>query len=504
MQQQDQLFELIRSLSPHEKGYIRRMSALHHQDGENNYTRLFDAIDRQKKYDEAALKKKLAKEKFVRNFPGAKNYLLNAILRHLESYDSSTQREVRSLLSQYAIMRRKGLLALGYKLLRRAHELCRKNELDYQRTEVLMTLLSHTIAYGGHPEWPGGPEDLLKHIRESTSLNYSASSMRYELYQLKKQTPGMIRARTTGQADMYRQKALQLLEYDKSTLKSFDTRYQYYQLLTNYFYISNENESGLRYANELCDWLLENWSYAVPQAMPYIAAFYNKALYELMLYKPGLQKSLDVLERLLVEEQLGNPDSRVLYRRLKLLEAWETCRYEDVHRLVASGISFLREHKGLISHPAEEILYHLLNAFAHFAEGSLDAAAKELRLLLRHPFEEKAHTLSSNARLVLLIVEFERGDRLGLDSQIRSTYRFLLKKKQLHQIEKCVLDFLRFALRKMHGPEEMPEAFRELKKNIETGVRLFDFVSYLESRITGVPFAQVRLQHAGERWGRAL
>lgn len=510
MQQNDQLFELIKSLTAHEKGYIRRMAALHHQEATSKYIRLFDAIDRQQVYDEAALRKKLAKEKFSSNFSGAKNYLQTVILRHLESYDTSVQSEVRSLLTQYGILRRKGMLALGYKHLRKAFQLCEENELDYQKEEVLLTLISHTIAYGGQPEWPGGTENLLELVHANSELNMHAAQMRVDLHRLKKQTPGLIRARTAEQAETIREKANKLLTYDKNKLKSFDTRYQYYQLLTNYFYVCSDIEKGLFYADELCTWLLANWSYAVPHATSYIAAFYNKALYELLLYRPGLHETLAVLDRLILKEELGNFDSRILLRRLRLFEAWEFCRYDDVHKLVRSNLTFLEKHRSLINYHAEELIYRMINACAFFAENQLDAAAREIRALLRNPYEEKAHALSSSARILLLIIEFERGDRLSLDSQIRSAYRHLLKKQQLHKVEKCVLDFLRKSLRKIDNPAALTAGFAALKtaieealtdKNEELGARLFDLVSFLESKISGEPFADIRLRNMQKHWG---
>lgn len=513
MQHQDQLFELIRSLTPHEKGYIRRMAATHHQDGASKYVRLFDAIEKQKIYDEAALKKKLAKEKFISNFSGAKNYLLHAILRHLESYDTAVQSQVRSLLSQYAILRRKGLFELGYRHLRRAYQLCEENELNYQKPEVLFTLISHTIAYGGQPEWPGGKEALLELVAANSELNLLAAKLRFEIHQLKKQTPGLIRARSNEQVEAIRAKAEKLLELDTARLQSFDTRYQYYQLLTNYYYVCSDIEKGLYYADELCAWLLENWSYAVPQAMPYIAAFYNKALYELLCYRPALKKSLEVLERLIIKEQLGNPDSKILLRRMQLFVAWETCRYEEVHKQVRSNLAFFEKHRALINHPGEELIYRMINACAYFATGKLAEAAREIRALLRHPAEEKAHALSSGARILLLIIEFERGDRLSLDSQLRSAYRYLLKKQQLHKVEKCVLDFLRKSLRKIKNPDGLRDGFIALKaaiedaltdRNEEMGARLFDLVAFLESKISGDSFAAVRLRNARQNWGDAM
>jgi hypothetical protein len=505
----DQLFGLIKSLTPHEKGYIRRMAFVHQQSGENNYLRLFDAIDQQKTYDEAALRKKLEKDQLMKNFPGAKNYLQNVILRHLESYDASPQNEVRSLVNQYSILRRKGLTTLGHKLLHRALQICEKNEFDILKVEVLHFLLSHNIMYGAASPWPGGSEDLLRQIGETSALAIEASTMRHEIELLRKQTAGLTRARTEEELEPLRKKIAHLQQYDTSRLRSFDTRYQYYQLLTNSLYLCGNIKEGLHYAGLLCNWLLENWHYAATKSTGYITAFYNKALYELVLFKPEIRASIAALERLIEKEALGNPKSNVLLRRLKLMEAWETGRYDEVQTLSVSLLDYLRENNELINRPAEEMICLHISACAFFATGNFQQSAKQLRLLLRQPDAEKEVSMSAGARILLLVVEFERGDRLGIDSQLRSTYRFLLQKKQLHKVEKAILDFLRKVSRKTLDEAALKEEFLKLKEEIEIALqhdsddptaRMFDIVSYLESKISGSSFEELRNEKIAQRW----
>ena len=60
------LHNLIHSLSKSEKRFIR-LNAQFHQ-GDKTYMKLFDAIEKQKKYDEEALKVKFRNEKFILTF----------------------------------------------------------------------------------------------------------------------------------------------------------------------------------------------------------------------------------------------------------------------------------------------------------------------------------------------------------------------------------------------------------------------------------------------------
>lgn len=122
----DALHELIRSLTPHEKGYFKKNAG-----DSANYIKLFDAIDLQHEYDENALKKIFKQEKFIKQFSVAKNYLYEAILRALTTYhqEQYVEQKVFALFSQTQILIDKGLYLQAIKWLKKGIEICETNEL---------------------------------------------------------------------------------------------------------------------------------------------------------------------------------------------------------------------------------------------------------------------------------------------------------------------------------------------------------------------------------------
>jgi hypothetical protein len=84
MKPSTELHDLIKSLTKSEKRFFKLHSAL--QSGDKNYLRIFDAIDKQKVYDEEALKKQFAKETFIKHLPSEKNHLYKLILKALRAY----------------------------------------------------------------------------------------------------------------------------------------------------------------------------------------------------------------------------------------------------------------------------------------------------------------------------------------------------------------------------------------------------------------------------------
>src|ERR1041385_4295232 len=109
MKPKDDLFRLVKSLTKNEKGYFKKYSANAADGKSSNSIKLFDAIDKQEEYDEAKIKLKFRKENFVKQLHVAKNYLFGQILESLESYHSSVDSELQSILHRVEIMHAKGL-----------------------------------------------------------------------------------------------------------------------------------------------------------------------------------------------------------------------------------------------------------------------------------------------------------------------------------------------------------------------------------------------------------
>src|ERR1035437_5648878 len=123
MRPSDHLFDLIRSLNPSEKRHFSLYAHRHIVGEENNYLKLFDAIDKQQEYDEVALKKKFSHEKFVQQIHVAKNYLYSLILKSLNEYHSadSSNIQLRELLNSAEILFGKGLYKQSSKILRKTN-----------------------------------------------------------------------------------------------------------------------------------------------------------------------------------------------------------------------------------------------------------------------------------------------------------------------------------------------------------------------------------------------
>ena len=90
-----------------------------------------------------------------------------------------------------------------------------------------------------------------------------------------------------------------------------------------------------------------------------------------------------------------------------------------------------------------------------------------------------------------LISHYELGNNEVIDYYIRSTYRFLLKKEDLHQFQRRILAFIKKLDSYIRGDEleqsfiSLLEDLREMEKNeFENRAFIyFDIISWLESKI---------------------
>lgn len=116
----DHLFELIQTMSSSEKRYFKR-HALIAKDSNVNYLKLFDALNKMKEYDEAALKKK----SFVKHLASERKYLYEAILRSLRNYnrEESVRAQIYELLLDSDYLFQRGLYDQSERRLKKAHRL---------------------------------------------------------------------------------------------------------------------------------------------------------------------------------------------------------------------------------------------------------------------------------------------------------------------------------------------------------------------------------------------
>lgn len=133
------LHELIRGMSMAEKSYFKRYAGKLSEDSSTNYIQLFDAIGKQDVYDEAAIKKMFARQKFVKQFSVAKTYLYKAVIKALKNFyeESGIVFQLKSMLLEMTLLMDKGIYSQAYKVIARGIALAKEFEMFAELQEFL-------------------------------------------------------------------------------------------------------------------------------------------------------------------------------------------------------------------------------------------------------------------------------------------------------------------------------------------------------------------------------
>jgi hypothetical protein len=126
----EQLFHLIKSLTREEKRHFKLYVNKYSSDGDNNYIKLFNAIDKQENFDEAAIKAKFKNETFAKQLTVTKNYLQKLIIRSLQDihYDQTIDLKLLMIHHQISVLFKKGHYEICRDLVKKGIEIAAAND----------------------------------------------------------------------------------------------------------------------------------------------------------------------------------------------------------------------------------------------------------------------------------------------------------------------------------------------------------------------------------------
>jgi len=129
MKSNELLFELIHSLTKAEKRFIKLNAKFHK--GDKVYLSLFDAIAKQKTYNEVELIDAFSGYKFSNQFSVAKNYLQNFILKQLRQFHANHKAsiECKNLMIDIELLHLKGQYILAQKLVNKTRKIAELQEM---------------------------------------------------------------------------------------------------------------------------------------------------------------------------------------------------------------------------------------------------------------------------------------------------------------------------------------------------------------------------------------
>ncbi len=500
------LFLLINSMSKSEKRFFKLSASIH--SGEKNYLVLFNAIEKQKEYNEERIKRELKDRSFADNIAYEKNYLFKQVLKTLRNYHSgkSVDFQLTEMLEEISILHSRGL----YKICEKTIVKAKKIAVDHERNAFLLELLKW--------EWD------LMHSRfaiDEVEKNVKGILVQYETIMSKISNLNKYKAIASDvfvntykgahirgkeqQMNYSKLAALSLLSEESNAL-SYDARSYFYLLKSNLYFVRRDWKNAFSSTVKLAGLLESNPAKIEEEPRKYIVVLNNILSTCLALNKNEelffyIEKMKNFAERIDVSRGKAIKEETFLCANYAELEYyWKAGLFEEGIVKIERIREPLLE---IIKNPLftnHEILFKKFFAIFYFGVGQYNKSVYWLNQVINHSATSLRQDVMSAAIIFNLILHYEKGNDDILDYLVRSAYRFLYRKNRLYKFESIILVFIRKKLAKADTDGKLLTAFKSLRRELAAllkdpyenkALEQFDFIAWLDAKIDNKPFSEI-------------
>ena len=495
-----QIFDLIKRLTKAEKRHFKLYVKRNSSEKEPVIVKLFDVIDRQSELDEA---------KILNAFSGVQSSALSNHRANLYEHLLSSLRllrnddpgiRIKELISYADVLHDKGLYEQSLKQLGRAKHLAIKNQMDILRLEIveLEKQIETRYVTGSTPD---RAQELTKESRDLRSQFYftgSWSDLALELY------------------DYY-------LKFGHVNSKEQS------QKITAFFHSNSPKHEDSLGSNSIFYFQSHVWYYHIVQSFP-LCYKYSKRWCEYFENQPALMKeepemyirgyhnmlsSLFFCDKIAkFREEFGSlclyiETNQDRFNENQLIQSFtylETARLNlfFLEGKFTEGAKYCEEFEQRLEDRKGKLDIHRMMIFQYkmaclkFGSGDFHGSLRHLNVIMNNPTIPLKEDIQSYARFLSLIVHYELGNDDLIYFQIKSTYRFMLKLKNLQKVHQAIFRFLRRSIyidRDTLIPsfENLRDEFVEITKDkYERRPLLYlDMISWLESKIFNRPVEEI-------------
>ena len=492
----DGLFQLIKSLNRSEKRYFKLYVDSIGGNTPKKYTRLFELIEQQAEFDEDKI---LAREKTLKpsQLSNMKAHLYNKILQSMRLYHQTAviEIQIRELIDFAQLLLNKSLYEQCAQMLQKAKKMASKIDNLELLLEILKwekRVLSQTVGKDNEKRVNGIIEDVqdvntrINNINTFTNLSVKLNSLYKRM--------GFIRNKSDYNkvVDLFN---ASIPSYEEDAL-SLNEKINLYQLLVGYFFMIQNFEKGYYYAKKWVE-IFDDHQAMIPSRLEtYINSINNLmiAQYKLFKYYEFTEsnkklKAVRFIPGISLNENI----------RLKLLKYTYVHQFNRYFMLgdFEQGVALMNRIKpGLelfanqLDNHSRIILYYK-TASLYFGNDNFNEAIQSLNKIINENEGTLREDVHSFARILNLICHYELGNVDVIDYYIRSTYRFLLKKGDMHTFQRYILSFLK-KLGTGITQEALIKQFENLRAQLiplednpyeKRPFMYFDIISWLESKI---------------------
>jgi len=494
----DTLFQLIKSLGKSEKRNFKLYINRNGQSEDLKIVQLFDGLEKMDDYDETLLLKKNEgiKKQQLSNLKAHLYKEILSSLRHIND-DSNIDMQLHEQMDYARILYNKGLYLQSLKVLDKLKELAKTyHQLTYLQQALFFEkkIEGLYITRSLHNR----AEELSK---EADEVNNSLSNIS-KLSNLSLQLYGWYIkngfVRNDEEEEGIRSFLYNNLPPNIQNTSGFYERLYYYQCYCWKAFIRQDFLQYYRYTQKWVDIFEEEPAMIALESGHYIKAMHNLmgAHFNLGNYQK-LNDTLIKFEKFCTSKTVQSNQNNLIqcfiYYTISLLNKHFISGNFSEGLLLVPGIEEkLTEYELYLDRHRILVIYYKI-ACMYFGAGDFETAIDYLNKIINWKVDLR-NDLQCYARLLHLIAHYELGNFQLLEYLAKSVYRFMAKMHNLSVVEEEMFKFLRKALT-VSANKLKPEFEKLLNKlkqfenrRFETRAFMYlDVISWLESKITGVP-----------------
>lgn len=501
----EEVYNLVRSMTKAEKRYFKNYAGMGTTGKQVGYIKLFDKIGSQKKYNEAKILRGFSKINPFQ-FANQKKYLAELILESLRWYHSrhSVDAQLWATLTEMEVLYEKRLLKQCLKVLHKA----KAKAIQYDKQRHLLELLTWEERLAVETLSTDRSEKRIDEIFKENLVTAESVKNVIVLRELQNATNrffrkgGLVRNKEDI-AELNKIVTHPLIRNEKK-LTTYHELNHYFNIKGMYFMLLSDWKNSYVWRKKHIDLIESHPEQLKEETRLYVSALNSFILCcEYTNKNEELEIAFEKVKQMLLIPACAN-NSGIL---LRLLGCCSSVMHNYIqHGEFEKGMELLKNIESSFIkvlpeiNRSSEISFYYTFSYITFGAENYKRSLYWLNKILNATDTGMRDDIRVSALLLNLILHYELGNESQLEYYVRSTYRFLYKRHRLFKIETIMLDLIRKKLPKTGSQKELMDVFTRLKQEIEKlakdpqqkrSLEYFDFISWLESKISKRKFAEV-------------
>jgi hypothetical protein len=498
----DNLFVLIKSLSSSEKRQFKLYANRLENNTDAKFLMLFNLLDKMNVYSEdVILKSKVVTKLQISNL---KAHLYKQILVSLRMnpVNQNIRIQIREQLDFATILYHKGLYKQSLKILDKIKNIAIDHEeknIAFEIVELEKVIESQYITRS----IAGRADELAIQAKTLSKQNVIAS----KLSNLSLQLYGMMLKSGYAKTDAEMNEITSYFDnkLPKFKIEELDFREKLwlYKAHLWHSFLIQDFLMCYKYASKWVDLFNENQQMIFLNPVWYLKGntYLLECLY-LIKHKSYLKKVLENLEKTISLDAFPKNDNLsslyfISFYNTKFNLHFLEGNFADGFYLVDEVIKKIKKNEDRIDEHHIMVFYYKI-ACLYFGAGENKKCIEFLKKIIENKNLSMREDLMCFARVLSLVAHYDEGLDYQLEIQLKSTYTFLIKMNELHEVQREMIKFLKNlgSIYPNQLKTEMKKLLERLKiyENHPYEKRAFlylDIISWLESKIENRPIAAI-------------